>query len=73
MSAVEAPDEPIFSVVKGQPTDEELAALVAVLAAAAPPSGSGPIGRASGWSSYRRSVRAPVHPGPQAWRLSGRQ
>ena len=27
---------------------------------------------ASGWSAYWRSVRAPVTPGPNAWRMSGR-
>ena len=66
------PDEPLFSVVKGSPTEEELAALVAVLAlrvgAAAPVAGP----RESGWSAYWRSVRAPVQPGPAAWRMSGR-
>ena len=66
------PDEPLFSVVRGSPTDEELAALVAVLAlrvgAAAPAAGP----QESGWSAYWRSVRAPVQPGPEAWRMSGR-
>jgi hypothetical protein len=65
-------DEPLFSVVKGSPTEEELAALVAVLAlrpaAATTPQGR----RESGWSAYWRSVRAPVQPGPGAWRMSGR-
>jgi Acyl-CoA carboxylase epsilon subunit len=65
-------DEPLFQVIKGSPTEEELAALVAVfslrsggVAAEAEP-------RASGWSAYWRSVRAPVQPGPEAWRMSGR-
>ena len=52
------PDEPLFSVVKGSPTEEELAALVAVLTlrvgAAAPATGP----REAGWSAYWRSVRA---------------
>jgi hypothetical protein len=64
-------DEPLFRVVKGSPTEEELAALIAVLAlrrgTAAP---SSPSPRESGWSAYWRSVRAPVQPGPEAWRMS---
>jgi acyl-CoA carboxylase epsilon subunit len=65
-------DEPLFSVVKGSPTDEELAALVAALTmrTSAPPVTPKP--RQSGWSAYWRSVRAPVQPGPGAWRMSGR-
>ena len=65
-------DEPMFSVVKGSPTDEELAALVAVLALARGRPESEPAPRPSGWSAYWRSVRAPVTPGPNAWRMSGR-
>ena len=64
--------EPVFSVVKGSPTDEELAALVAVLTLTghrAPPE---PETRPSGWSTYWRTVRAPVIPGPDAWRMSAR-
>jgi len=67
-------DEPIFSVVKGSPTDDELAAIITVLttlqrtgnaAEGEPP-------RPSGWSAYWRSVRPVVAPGPGAWRMSGR-
>ena len=65
-------DEPVFSVVKGSPTDEELAALVAVLALARRRSETEPDTRPSGWSAYWRSVRAPIIPGPDAWRMSGR-
>ncbi|HVD18890.1 MAG TPA: acyl-CoA carboxylase subunit epsilon [Propionibacteriaceae bacterium] len=70
-----SPDDqdPLFSVVKGSPTEDELAAVMAVLTAqfaqqrqeAATP------GR-SGWSAYWRSVRSPIQPGPSAWRMSGR-
>jgi Acyl-CoA carboxylase epsilon subunit len=65
-------DEPLFRVVKGSPTEEELAALVTVftLRQGAGTPGSSP--RQSGWSAYWRSVRAPVQPGPGAWRMSGR-
>jgi hypothetical protein len=54
--------------VKGEPTPEELAAVVAVLAsrgsAEAEPERPAP----SRWSDRRRLVRQPLHPGPGAWR-----
>ena len=67
-------DEPAvaFSVVKGSPTDEEVAALVAVLTLANRSSEPAPATRPSGWSAYWRTVRAPITPGPNAWRMSGR-
>ena len=66
-------DEPLFQVVRGRPTDEELAALVVVLstlgrASVAPPAPA----PSSGWSAPWRSVRQPLHPGAGAWRMSGR-
>jgi hypothetical protein len=64
--------EPVLRVVKGDPTAEELAAVVAVLSAGRssqpPVEPSAP----SGWSAYWRSVRAPLVAGPGAWRSSGR-
>ena len=63
--------EPLFSIVKGAPTPEEIAALVAVLLTA-PAAGPAPTRAPSGWSAYRRSVRSPLPVGPEAWRLSGR-
>ena len=74
-------EKPEFSVVGGNPTDAELAAVLAVLqsrrraAATAPPGdagGGGQHGAGSGWSAYWRAVRAPQAPGPGAWRASGR-
>ena len=65
--------EPVLRVVKGDPTPEELAALVAVVsarAAAAPAPASEPSSRASDWSTYWRNVRRPLHPGPGRWRAS---
>ena len=61
-----------FSVVRGNPTEEELAALVTVLALRSRANVSAPERPSSGWSAYWRSVRAPVTPGPNAWRMSGR-
>ena len=67
-------DEPpvAFSVVRGNPTEEELAALVTVLILRSRGAASAPEPAASGWSAYWRTVRAPVTPGPNAWRMSGR-
>ena len=65
-------DELVISVVKGSPTDEEVAALVTVLTLASRRSEPEPDTRPSGWSAYWRTVRAPITPGPNAWRMSGR-
>ena len=73
MTDAETDDQPLFTVVKGRPTDEELAALIVVFSSARPPTGSDGGAHTSGWSSYWRSVRRPFHPGPDAWRLSSRQ
>jgi hypothetical protein len=66
-------DIPTFTVVRGTPTDEELAAVVVVLSSlggtTAPPS---PPPAPAGWSALWRSVRRPLHPGAGAWRMSGR-
>jgi len=67
------PEPPFLRVVKGEPTDEELAALVTVLAAGQPaPSGHGqdaPV-RRSPWSAPVRTMRGPHRRGPGQWRLS---
>ena len=61
-------------VIKGNPTEEELAALLMVLrgrasTTEAPP--DPPID--NGWAAYWRSVGAPIRPGPGVWRASGRE
>ncbi len=62
--------EPLLRVVRGQPTDEEAAALVVVLTAklaARPVQGRGQ--RAGGgWADRARALRTPLTPGPGAWR-----
>ena len=62
----------LFRVVRGAPTDEEIAALTVVLAAAASaaataPSRTRPMQR---WSDPASRLRTPLHPGPGAWRAS---
>ena len=64
----------LFRVVRGEPDDAEVAALTAVLAAAASGNSAttGPAepdtrGR-SVWVDRTAAVRAPLNPGPGAWR-----
>ena len=61
-------------IIKGNPTDEEVAAVVAALAAltsATPAEAHTPTSRRpNGWSAYWRSLRTPPHPSPDAWRTS---
>jgi hypothetical protein len=65
--------EPLFSVVRGSPTEDELAAVMTVLAARfTEPRQEAPTPARSGWSAYWRSVRSPIQPGPSAWRMSAR-
>jgi len=63
-------EQPLLRVVRGEPTAEELAALVAVVtarAAAAPPETT----PGSAWTDRIRLVRRCPAPGPSAWRASG--
>ena len=71
---VQEPQRPLLRVVRGEPTPEELAALVTVLTApAAGATGAGPRTAArSDWHDPARLVRRPMHVGPDGWRSSGR-
>ncbi|SDG08973.1 acyl-CoA carboxylase subunit epsilon [Klenkia brasiliensis] len=64
---------PLLRVVSGSPSDEELAALTAVVAAL---SRSGPRRRrpvpVGAWASHADGHRRPLQPGPGGWRASGR-
>ena len=64
---------PLLRVVKGEPTDEELAALVVALTTqrlpvAAPPPGT----PTSGWTAPEQRLRRTITAGPGAWRASAR-
>lgn len=64
-------DRPLLTVVRGEPTPEQLAALIAVVSAL---SGGGdePVPRpVSGWTSRAALLRRPLPSGPGAWRASG--
>lgn len=63
-------EHPALRIVKGDPTPEQLAALVAVVAAASGGEASAPR-RTTEWARPARRLRAPHHPGLGAWRASG--
>jgi len=68
--------EQLVQIVAGQPTDEELAALGAVIVALrrARPEPHAPVTNtlAGGWRSYWHTVRNPLLPGREAWRSTFR-
>ena len=62
---------PYLRIVKGDPSDEELAALVAVLQAATAATGTTrPRKPVSEWSAPHRRLRTAMPSGPGAWRAS---
>ena len=64
-------DRPVLRVVRGEPTPEELAALVAVLAARGSGSGQEPSGPVrGGWGDHGRSMRTSLPHGPGRWRAA---
>jgi len=66
------PERPGLVVVHGGvPTDEEVAALVVALSAAAPPADEKPTA-GSRWADRRALLRRPLTPGPGAWVASAR-
>ena len=61
----------LFRVVRGEPTDEEVAALTVVLAAAAASAGEQAVPNVrERWSDPTARFRVPLHPGPGAWTRS---
>lgn len=70
----EQADAPVLRVVRGDPTAEELAALVAVLAASGSAAASAAATAARPrpeWRNRARGMRALPATGPGAWRASG--
>jgi len=66
---------PFLRVVRGEATDEEVAALVATLTAVAAARSGDAVGENHGtvrseWNSRARQLRTPVHPSPAGWRRS---
>ncbi len=68
---------PLVEIVHGDPADEELAALAAVIVALrrAPvhPHAPSTSSLAGGWRSYWHTVRNPLMPGREAWRSTFRR
>lgn len=65
--------EPLFQVVAGEPTHEELAALAAALSvkrAAAARQAARARPAPSAWAARSGLVRSPLQPGQDAWRRS---
>jgi hypothetical protein len=69
-SVVEDATHPFLRVVKGDPTPEELAALVTVVASLGGPPAA-PARRTPEWNAPRRLHRPPQAHGPGGWRASG--
>jgi hypothetical protein len=66
-----AREQPHLRVVRGNPDDEELAALTAVVVALAAAGGTNTEpNRRSRWSDRGAMMRAPLRHGPGAWRAS---
>jgi hypothetical protein len=67
---------PVLTVVRGNPSAEQIAALVAVLAARAASAvkaeGGSRAAVRSEWSARSRLLRAPLRPGSGGWRASAR-
>jgi hypothetical protein len=64
--------EPRLTIVRGDPTPEEIAALAAVLTARLASAGQARADETmrNGWSSRSRLMRSPLSRGPGAWRGS---
>ena len=70
MSSAEAP---LLRVIRGgEPTAEELAALVAAITTATATAESEPP-RRSRWNDRAGHLRRPLHPGPGAWVAAARR
>ena len=60
----------MLRIVRGAPSDEELAALATVLAAASLRGAADPPPRGSAWAAPAARLRTPSHRGPGAWKAS---
>jgi hypothetical protein len=62
----------LLSIVKGEPTAEDLAALTVVVATLSQRRTRRLPTHVGGWASYADGHRHPVQAGPGGWRASGR-
>lgn len=63
---------PEIRITQGNPTDEEIAAVVAVLASVSGPQPVAEPAQRSGWAAYWRAVHAPLQPGAASWKAAYR-
>ena len=61
---------PLLTVVRGEPTAAELAALIVVLGRRAEQAAASPRGPVSQWAARERFMRPGLQAGPGAWRAS---
>ena len=61
---------PVLTVVRGEPTAAELAALIVVLGGRAEQAVASPRGPVSQWAERARFMRPALQAGPGAWRAS---
>ena len=63
---------PPIKVLHGDPSPEELAAVLAVVSARAAANAARTPDRTptSQWADHARNLHTPTHPGPDAWRTS---
>ena len=64
------PNQLLVRVVKGDPSPEELAALIAVITARSGGSDDGREAAPSSWADRSRGLRPTLSPGAGAWRAS---
>ncbi|MDQ4092828.1 MAG: acyl-CoA carboxylase subunit epsilon [Actinomycetota bacterium] len=62
----------VIHIVRGEPSNEELAALIAALAAVTSTAAGQPQTPRSAWADPVHRLRTPLQPGPRAWRASAR-
>lgn len=65
-------ERPLLRVVRGEPSEEEIGALTAVVAGLADAATAEPPPQRSAWADPAFRLRVPLRPGPTAWRNSAR-
>ncbi len=72
MTEPPAGERPVLRVVRGDPTPEELAAVLVVLTARRPGTPPAQPRFTGGWADRTAGLRQPLHAAPGAWRTVGR-
>jgi hypothetical protein len=72
MTDTDQPQRPLLRVVRGEPTEEELAALTVVVAALSQRRARKRPTPVGAWASYADGHRRPLQHGAGGWRAAGR-